>query len=123
MDGSSLQGSFSVLAVGYLHLCIRPLCEAASLALTRSLMYLLEIIEELKAREVELRSLRENIDTSTATGRGFFPLWVLFLRWSARLRRNGLLPGKKLLKPGAKQGAFPHQRRSLRAGLHSLSKL
>ena len=73
--------------------------------MTRSLMHLLEIIEELKAREVELKSYgkHRHIDL---TGRGFLPLWVLFLRWSARLRRNGLLPDEKRLKPGQTGGVL-----------------
>lgn len=36
--------------------------------MSRSLSHLLEIVEGLNAREVGLKSLRENIDTSSATG-------------------------------------------------------
>ena len=42
--------------------------------MTRSLMHLLHIIQELEARQVALQSLREHIDTSTATGRGFLAI-------------------------------------------------
>ena len=42
--------------------------------MTRSLLHLLDIVQVLETRQVELKSLRENIDTSTATGRGFLSL-------------------------------------------------
>ena len=42
--------------------------------MSRSLLHLLEIVTILEDRHVELKSLRENIDTSTATGRGFLSI-------------------------------------------------
>lgn len=42
--------------------------------MSRSLVHLLQIVQELAERNVELKSLRENIDTSTATGRGFLSI-------------------------------------------------
>ncbi|MCP5198089.1 MAG: recombinase family protein [Gammaproteobacteria bacterium] len=42
--------------------------------MTRSLLHLLDIVQMLETRQVELKSLRENIDTSTATGRGFLSI-------------------------------------------------
>jgi len=40
--------------------------------MTRSLMHLLETAQALDRKQVNLVSLRENIDTNTATGRCFF---------------------------------------------------
>ena len=42
--------------------------------MSRSLSDLLEIVEDLKVRQVELKSLRESIDTSSATGRAFLSI-------------------------------------------------
>jgi DNA invertase Pin-like site-specific DNA recombinase len=42
--------------------------------MTRSLMHLLETAQELDGKEVNLVSLRENIDTNTATGRCFLSM-------------------------------------------------
>ncbi len=42
--------------------------------MSRSLVHLLQIVQDLEERRVELKSLRENIDTSTATGRGFLAI-------------------------------------------------
>jgi len=42
--------------------------------MTRSLMHLLETTQALEQRKVNLVSLRENIDTSTATGRCFLSM-------------------------------------------------
>ena len=39
--------------------------------MTRSLMHLLQLVQEFEAKGISLVSLRENIDTSTATGRAF----------------------------------------------------
>ena len=37
--------------------------------MSRSLSHLLEIVDNLNQKQVQFKSLRENIDTSTATGR------------------------------------------------------
>jgi DNA invertase Pin-like site-specific DNA recombinase len=42
--------------------------------MTRSLMHLLETAQDLDRKEVNLVSLRENIDTNTATGRCFISM-------------------------------------------------
>lgn len=42
--------------------------------MSRSLSHLLEIVDDLKQRHVDLKSLRENIDTSSATGRAFLSI-------------------------------------------------
>ena len=42
--------------------------------MTRSLVHLLEVVRDFAQREIELMSLREHIDTSTATGRCFLAI-------------------------------------------------
>jgi DNA invertase Pin-like site-specific DNA recombinase len=42
--------------------------------MSRSLMHLLEVVKTLEQHRIDLLSLRENIDTSTATGRGFLAI-------------------------------------------------
>nr|WP_229216770.1 recombinase family protein [Dyadobacter sp. 3J3] len=44
--------------------------------LERSTIKLIELIEELKNKGVNLKSLSESIDTSTATGNLFFSIYV-----------------------------------------------
>jgi DNA invertase Pin-like site-specific DNA recombinase len=39
--------------------------------MTRSLMHLLQLLQDFEKKGISLVSLRENIDTSTATGRAF----------------------------------------------------
>src|SRR6266545_3690686 len=42
--------------------------------MSRSLMHLLEVVQEFEQRGIELMSLRENLHTSTATGRCFLAM-------------------------------------------------
>jgi hypothetical protein len=42
--------------------------------MTRSLMHLLQIVKDFEDKGIELISLRENIDTSTVTGRCFLSI-------------------------------------------------
>jgi DNA invertase Pin-like site-specific DNA recombinase len=51
--------------------------------MTRSLMHLLETVQLLESKQVNLVSLRENIDTSTATGRCFLSMMgALSTKWN-----------------------------------------
>lgn len=56
--------------------------------MTRSLMHLLQVVKDFEDKGIELISLRENIDTSTVTGRCFLSLWARSLRWSGNLKQN-----------------------------------
>ena len=42
--------------------------------MTRSLMHLLKVVKELEEQNISILSLRENIDTTTATGRCFISM-------------------------------------------------
>jgi hypothetical protein len=50
--------------------------------ITRSQIHLLETAQLLEQRQVNLVSLRENIDTSTATGRCFLSMVAPSTRWN-----------------------------------------
>lgn len=49
--------------------------------LGRSMRNLVILVEELKQRSVNFRSLTDSIDTSTPMGRFFFMLWEHWQRW------------------------------------------
>ena len=49
--------------------------------MSRSLLHLLEVVREFETQGIELISLREKIDTSSATGRGFLAIMGVICRW------------------------------------------
>lgn len=54
--------------------------------MTRSLIHLLETAQLLEQKQVNLVSLRENIDTSTATGRCFLSMMGAIHQMERELR-------------------------------------
>ncbi len=50
--------------------------------LGRSMRHLVTLIEDLRGRGVNFRSLTDSIDTSTPMGRFFSMLWVPWQKWS-----------------------------------------
>ena len=61
--------------------------------LARSLVHMAKLGEEFAALEVELVSLRESIDTSTATGRAMFGMCSVFAALEADLIRDRTVAG------------------------------
>lgn len=61
--------------------------------LARSLVHMARLGEEFAALEVELVSLRESIDTSTATGRAMFGMCSVFSALEADLIRDRTIAG------------------------------
>ena len=57
--------------------------------MTRSLINLLETVQLLELKQVKLISLRENIDTRTATGRCFLSMMGAIYRMERELRAGG----------------------------------
>ena len=70
--------------------------------LSRGLTYGLQVIEDLHLRGVEFRSLSEDFDTSTATGKLQLAMVLAFSEWWRNSVRLGRRPGE-----GAGRGAFP----------------
>lgn len=75
--------------------------------MTRSLMHLLEIVQELEGRKVELKSLRENIDTSTATGRGFLSIMGVISQMEREIKAERAAAGRAAAKARGKTGGRP----------------
>ena len=72
--------------------------------MTRSLLNLLEISKVLEQRQINLVSLRENIDTSTATGRCFLSMMGAIHQMERELRAERAAAGRSSAKAGAGPG-------------------
>lgn len=75
--------------------------------LTRSLMNLLEAVQLLEQKEVNLISLRENIDTSTATGRCFLSMMGAIHQMERELRAERAEAGRSSARARGKTGGRP----------------
>ncbi len=75
--------------------------------MTRSLMHLLETVQVLEQRKVNLVSLRENIDTSTATGRCFLSMMGAIHQMERELRAERASSGRESAKARGKTGGRP----------------
>lgn len=62
--------------------------------MTRSLLDLLETAKVLEQRQINLLSLRENIDTSTATGRCFLSMMGAIHQMERELRAERAAAGR-----------------------------
>jgi DNA invertase Pin-like site-specific DNA recombinase len=75
--------------------------------MTRSLMHLLETAQALDRKEVNLVSLRENIDTSTATGRCFLSMMGAIHQMERELRAERAAAGRASARARGKTGGRP----------------
>jgi hypothetical protein len=75
--------------------------------MTRSLMHLLETAQLLERKQVNLVSLRENIDTSTATGRCFLSMMGAIHQMERELRAERAAAGRASAKARGKTGGRP----------------
>jgi DNA invertase Pin-like site-specific DNA recombinase len=75
--------------------------------MTRSLVHLLEIMQALESRKVELKSLRENIDTSTATGRGFLSIMGVIAQMEREIKAERAMAGREAAKARGRTGGRP----------------
>jgi DNA invertase Pin-like site-specific DNA recombinase len=75
--------------------------------MSRSLVHLLHIVKELEERSVELTSLRENIDTSTATGRGFLSIMGAIAQMEREIKAERAAAGRAAAKARGKTGGRP----------------
>ena len=72
--------------------------------MTRSLMHLLETAQLLEEKQINLVSLRENIDTSTATGRCFLSMMGAIHQMERELRAERAAAGRASAKARGKTG-------------------
>jgi len=75
--------------------------------MTRSLLDLLKTAKALQQREVELVSLRESIDTTTATGRCFLSMMGAIHQMERELRTERAAAGRAPAKARGKTGGRP----------------
>ena len=75
--------------------------------MTRSLLDLLETAKALQQRRIELVSLRESIDTTTATGRCFLSMMGAIDQMERELRAERAAAGRASAKARGKTGGRP----------------
>ena len=75
--------------------------------ISRSLMHLLQLSQEFMQREISLVSLREHIDTSTATGRAFFAIMGAINQLELELKAERAAAGRDAAKARGKTGGRP----------------
>ncbi len=75
--------------------------------MTRSLLNLLEITKLLEQRQINLVSLRESIDTSTATGRCFLSMMGAIHQMERELRAERAAAGRSSAKARGRTGGRP----------------
>ena len=75
--------------------------------MTRSLLDLLKTAKALQQRKVELVSLRESIDTTTATGRCFLSMMGAIHQMERELRAERAAAGRASAKARGKTGGRP----------------
>jgi len=75
--------------------------------MTRSLLDLLETAKALVQRQVNLVSLRENIDTTTASGRCFLSMMGAIHQVERELRAERAAAGRASAKARGKSGGRP----------------
>ena len=75
--------------------------------LGRSLRHLIELVAGLQEREIAFRSLKENIDTSTATGRLFFHLVGALAEFERELIRERSAAGREAARARGRHGGRP----------------
>jgi len=75
--------------------------------MTRSLLNLLETTKTLEERQINLVSLRENIDTSTATGRCFLSMMGAIHQMERELKAERASAGRASAKARGRSGGRP----------------
>src|SRR5207253_6911088 len=72
-----------------------------------SLLHLLEVVREFETQGIELMSLREHIDTSTATGRGFLAIMGVIAQMERELKAERTAAGRAAAKARGRTGGRP----------------
>ena len=75
--------------------------------MTRSLLHLLETAQILEQRQINLLSLRDNIDTTTATGRCFLSMMGAIHQMERELRAERASAGRVSAKARGRTGGRP----------------
>jgi DNA invertase Pin-like site-specific DNA recombinase len=75
--------------------------------MTRSLKHLLQVVEDLNNKGIGIVSLREHIDTSTATGRCFISIMGAISQMERELKSERAAAGREAAKTRGKTGGRP----------------
>jgi DNA invertase Pin-like site-specific DNA recombinase len=75
--------------------------------MSRSLVHLLEVVRDFEQREIELISLREHIDTSTAMGRCFLAIMGAMAQMERELKAERTAAGRAAAKARGRTGGRP----------------
>jgi DNA invertase Pin-like site-specific DNA recombinase len=75
--------------------------------ITRSLKHLLTMVEHFEREKVYLVSLRENIDTTTATGRCFLSIIGAMAQMERELKQERTQAGREAAKARGRTGGRP----------------
>ena len=75
--------------------------------MSRSLMHLLQLVKELEEKQIHLVSLRENIDTSSATGRLFISIMGAISQMERELKAERAASGRASAKARGRTGGRP----------------
>jgi DNA invertase Pin-like site-specific DNA recombinase len=75
--------------------------------MTRSLMHLLSLVKDLERRNIQIVSLREHIDTSTATGRAFISIMGAVSQMERELKAERAASGRAAARSRGKTGGRP----------------
>lgn len=75
--------------------------------MTRSLIHLLQVVKELEEKEINIIFLRENIDTTSATGRFFISIIGAIAQMERELKSERASSGREAAKARGKTGGRP----------------
>jgi DNA invertase Pin-like site-specific DNA recombinase len=75
--------------------------------MSRSLAHLLEVVRTFEAQGIELVSLREHIDTATATGRCFLAMMEAMAQMQRELKAERTAAGRAAAKARGRTGGRP----------------
>ena len=75
--------------------------------MTRSLAHLLALVDQFKEKEINLVSLRENIDTTTATGRAFIGMMGVINQMERELKSERSAAGRAAARSRGRTGGRP----------------
>ena len=75
--------------------------------MTRSLMHLLQISVEFSNQKINIVSLRENLDTTTATGRCFFSIMGAVSQLEKELKAERAAAGRESARARGRSGGRP----------------
>ncbi len=75
--------------------------------LGRSLRHLVELVADLQGRQVGIRSLQENIDTTTTSGKLFLHIFAALAEFERELNRERTIAGLKAASERGRKGGRP----------------